>query len=52
MIAKSLADYPVKKVELLGVKGQLKFKRDAAGLKVQLPAVKPNDYAFVFRIAR
>ncbi len=47
---KSLADVPVKSVELLGSKEKLVWKRDAAGLSVELPAQRPNDYAFVFRI--
>lgn len=50
LVVKSLADYPVKSVELLGSKARLAWKRDAAGLTVQLPAEKPNDYAFAFKI--
>ena len=50
LVVKSLADYPVKKVDLLGAAGVLSWKRDASGLRVHLPAKRPNDYAFVFRI--
>jgi hypothetical protein len=39
-------------VDLLGVKKTLKFKRDAAGLAVELPSDKPNDYAYAFRITQ
>jgi alpha-L-fucosidase len=40
----------VKKIELLGHKGQLKFTQDAQGLKVQMPASKPCDYAYALKI--
>jgi alpha-L-fucosidase len=50
LVVKSLADYPVKKVDLLGATDKLTWERDAAGLRVHLPAARPNDYAFVFRI--
>jgi alpha-L-fucosidase len=50
LVVKSLADYPVKSVELLGSKAKLQWKRDAAGLTVQLPSEKPGDYAFAFKI--
>jgi alpha-L-fucosidase len=52
LVVKSLAGYPVKRVDLLGVKKTLKFKRDAAGLTVELPSGKPNDYAYAFRITQ
>ena len=35
---------------LLGAKEKLKWSRDDKGLKVELPAEKPGDYAFVFKI--
>lgn len=38
-------------VSLLGHKGKLKWTQSAAGLSVDLPAQKPCDYAFAFRIA-
>ena len=40
----------VKKVELLGNKGVLKFTQDNDGLKVILPAEKPGPYAYALRI--
>jgi alpha-L-fucosidase len=50
LVVKSLASVPVKSVELLGSPAQLVWKRDVSGLTVELPAQRPNDYAFVFRI--
>ena len=50
LVVKSLGDVPVKGVELLGTKERLTWKRDTSGLTVDLPARRPNDYAFVFRI--
>ena len=38
------------RIELLGSKGTLKWSRDGAGLKVQMPAEKPCDYAFALKI--
>jgi alpha-L-fucosidase len=40
----------IKKVELLGHAGTLKFNQDGAGLHVQFPADKPCDYAYVLKI--
>jgi alpha-L-fucosidase len=40
----------VKSVTLLGHKGKLDFSQDEAGLKINLPAEKPCDYAWVFKI--
>jgi alpha-L-fucosidase len=40
----------IKSVALLGHKGNLKFTQDAEGLKIQLPADRPCDYAFAFKI--
>jgi hypothetical protein len=40
----------VESVELLGSPGALPFTQDTEGLKVQLPAEKPNDYAYAFKI--
>jgi alpha-L-fucosidase len=44
--------YPktVGKVELLGAEGPLQFTRDQTRLNVKLPANKPNDYAYAFKI--
>jgi alpha-L-fucosidase len=39
-------------VKMLGVRGKLKFARDAAGLQVKLPEAKPCDFAFVLKISR
>ena len=50
LVVKSMADVPVAGVELLGSKEKLVWKRDSAGLSIGLPAQRPNDYAFVFRI--
>ncbi len=50
LIVKSLADHPVKSVELLGVRGKLKWSRTPAGLEIQLPGEKPSPYAYAFRI--
>ncbi len=38
-------------VELLGHKGKLKWTREDAALKIQLPDTKPSDHAVVFKIA-
>lgn len=38
-------------VELLGHKGPLEFKQDESGLKIKLPAEKPCDYAYAFKIS-
>ena len=35
---------------LLGIPGKLKFTQDAEGLKIKLPAERPCDYAFAFKI--
>jgi alpha-L-fucosidase len=57
LIVKSLtADSPLTKrqirsVQLLGAKAPLKWTRNAAGLVIDLPAEKPGDYAFVFKIS-
>ncbi len=40
----------VERVELLGHPGELKFTRDADGLKVKFPAEKPCDFAYVLKI--
>jgi alpha-L-fucosidase len=40
----------IETVELLGHKGALLFTQDADGLKVQMPADKPCDYAYALKI--
>jgi alpha-L-fucosidase len=40
----------INSVGLLGSKAELNWKRTASGLEIELPAEKPCDYAFVFRI--
>jgi alpha-L-fucosidase len=40
----------IKAVELLGHRGKLEFTVDDTGLKIMLPAEKPCDYAYTFRI--
>jgi alpha-L-fucosidase len=40
----------IQHVELLGFDGQLQWTQDAGGLKVQLPAQKPCDYAITFKV--
>ena len=50
-LATGAANFPreVAKVELLG-SGEVKFSRDAAGLAVNLPQQKPNDFAYALKI--
>jgi len=45
-------EYPksIGRVELLGSSGPLLFNRQASGLVVTLPQVKPNEYAYVLKI--
>jgi len=40
----------IRKVELLGHPGALKFTQDAVGLHVKFPTEKPCDYAYVLKI--
>jgi alpha-L-fucosidase len=40
----------IENVELLGHSGKLKWTRDDAGLKIELPEQKPCEHAVVFRI--
>jgi hypothetical protein len=35
---------------MLGNRTALSFSQDDAGLKIKLPAEKPGNYAYVFRI--
>jgi len=51
-LAEGSANYPrqIRKVELLGAKGDLKWSRGTEGLEIQVPDVPPCKYAFSFRI--
>jgi alpha-L-fucosidase len=40
------------KVELLGYKGELKWKQDEAGLKVEMPAEKVSEIGFTLKVER
>jgi alpha-L-fucosidase len=40
----------VKKVSLLGYKGDITFSQDETGLKITFPKEKPCDYAYTFKI--
>ena len=40
----------IENVELLGY-GKVESKRDEEGLKISLPAQKPGEHAFTFRIS-
>ena len=40
----------VKKVSLLGYKGDITFSQDETGLKIKYPKEKPCDYAYTFKI--
>jgi alpha-L-fucosidase len=41
----------ISSVELLGHRGALEFSQDESGLKIKLPAGKPCDYAYAFKIS-
>jgi alpha-L-fucosidase len=41
----------IKTVALLGSKAKLKWTRNASGLAIELPAQKPGEYAFAFKIS-
>jgi len=40
----------IKSVELIGSKAKLEWKQTAKGLEINLPAKKPCDYAYAFKI--
>ena len=40
----------IKNLSLLGYKGVIRFTQDASGLKINLPAEKPGDHAYAFKI--
>ena len=42
----------IENVELLGFAGKLQWTQEAAGLRVQMPAAKPCDYAIALKITR
>ncbi len=41
----------IKTVQLLGSPAKLKWRRTSGGLTIELPAQKPGDYAFAFKIS-
>jgi alpha-L-fucosidase len=41
----------IERVELLGHPGKLKWTREAAGLKIELPAQKPCEHAVAFQVS-
>ncbi|MEM6378756.1 MAG: alpha-L-fucosidase C-terminal domain-containing protein, partial [Bacteroidota bacterium] len=43
-------DKAIQKVSLLGSDQSLEWKQTDEGLRIQLPAEKPGDHAFVFKI--
>lgn len=45
------AGMKVANVTLLGFKGKLQWTQDAEGLKVQMPAAKPCDYAITLKVS-
>jgi alpha-L-fucosidase len=40
----------IQNIELLGFAGKLQWSQDDSALKVLVPAQKPGDYAFVFKV--
>ena len=51
-LAENSANYPrqIQKVELIGSKSEVNWKRRAQGLEIQVPDTPPCKYAFSFRI--
>lgn len=49
-VGSPLVDGEIREVKLLGHRGRLEFTRTAEGMVVQLPAEKPCDHAYAFRI--
>lgn len=51
-LAKGSANYAeeIVSVEMLGSKEKLQWSRDAEGLKVKLPKVRPSEYAYVLKV--
>ena len=50
LVIQSLADHPVSGVQLLGSKETLRWTRTPGGLTIELPAQKPCEFAFAFKI--
>lgn len=50
LLVKSLAGQPVKRVELLGYRGKLKWERTREGLVVMLPEKAPSNFAVTLKI--
>jgi alpha-L-fucosidase len=50
LATRAAAEGQIATVTMLGCKGDLKFTQSATGLNVQLPAVKPCEYAYVLKI--
>ncbi len=48
---KSMAELDASSIQLLGSKAKLKWTRDAEGLHVELPKVRPGEHAWVLKIA-
>jgi len=48
-LASATAPGKIRKVELLGYKGELKWKQDEAGLKVEMPAEKISDIGITLK---
>jgi len=51
-LAENSANYPrqIRKVELIGANSEVKWKRGAQGLEIQVPDTPPCKYAFSMRI--
>jgi alpha-L-fucosidase len=51
-LAENSANYPrkIRKVELIGAKSELNWKRSAQGLEIRVPDTPPCNYAFSLRI--
>jgi alpha-L-fucosidase len=49
-LASPQAPGKIQKVELLGYKGDLKWKQDEASLKVEMPAEKISDVAITLKV--
>ncbi|MGQ9629476.1 MAG: alpha-L-fucosidase [bacterium] len=46
-----LSGQPIAKVELLGSSTKVSWSRDSSALTIELPDMKPCEYAYVFRIS-
>ncbi len=45
-----LLENPIQQIKMLGAKGELEWVREADGLKIRLPNVRPCEHAFVLKI--